>query len=133
MRFIRRKLVVAHASSLRWRIKVCRRRIETSSAGSPAIRNFAAHALGRQCHAEDLADEILAIADDSSRDYKKKAEPKAKRPGSWIGRISPAAVSGLRLAKGSWPGWHRESTSTPKRSAHQEVKGNYRFRRSSRR
>ena len=30
------------------------------------------YVLARQCQAEDLADEILAIADDSSRDYKKK-------------------------------------------------------------
>jgi hypothetical protein len=30
------------------------------------------YALARQCQAEDLADEILKIADDSSRDYKKK-------------------------------------------------------------
>jgi hypothetical protein len=29
------------------------------------------HVLSRQCQAEDLADEILEIADDSSRDYKK--------------------------------------------------------------
>jgi len=30
------------------------------------------YTLARQCQAEDLADEILKIADDSSRDYKKK-------------------------------------------------------------
>jgi hypothetical protein len=30
------------------------------------------YVLARQCLAEDLACEILAIADDSSRDYKKK-------------------------------------------------------------
>jgi hypothetical protein len=30
------------------------------------------YVLARQCQAEDLADEILKIADDSSRDYKKK-------------------------------------------------------------
>ena len=41
------------------------------SAGSPAIRNFAARTLARQCHAEDFALETLAIAGDSSRDYVK--------------------------------------------------------------
>ena len=30
------------------------------------------YVLARQCQAEDLADEILKIADDSSRDYKEK-------------------------------------------------------------
>ena len=45
------------------------------SAGSPAIRNFADRMLSRaQCQAEDLAFEILEIADDSSRDYVKKTE-----------------------------------------------------------
>ena len=38
----------------------------------------------------------------------------AKRPGSWIGRTSPAAASGLRPAKGSWPGWRLASTATAK-------------------
>jgi ribosomal protein S7 len=36
------------------------------------------YVLARQCQAEDLADEILKIADDSSRDYKKRSEPMEK-------------------------------------------------------
>jgi hypothetical protein len=43
------------------------------SVGSPATWEFRQlYLLARQCQAEDLADEILKIADDSSRDYKKK-------------------------------------------------------------
>ena len=43
--------------------------------------------LARQCQAEDLADEILKIADDSSRDYKKKIGADGK---SDLGRGSAA-------------------------------------------
>jgi hypothetical protein len=75
------------------------------------------YALARQCQAEDLADEILKIADDSSRDYKKKIGADGKVTWVGVGRISPAAASGLRPAKGSWPGWRPESTAAvePKR------------------
>jgi hypothetical protein len=40
------------------------------------------YALARQCQAEDLADEILKIADDSSRDYKKRIGADGKE--TWV-------------------------------------------------
>src|SRR4029077_18002250 len=40
------------------------------------------YALARQCQAEAFADEILKIADDSSRDYKKKIGADGKE--TWV-------------------------------------------------
>jgi hypothetical protein len=56
--------------------------------------------LARQCQAEDLADEILKIADDSSRDYKKKIGADGKVTGSWNGRRKLAL--GGDLATSHW-------------------------------
>jgi hypothetical protein len=63
------------------------------SAGSPAIRSFV-YVLARQCQAEDLADEILEIADDSSRDYKIGADGKL----TWVVDRAHIARCRLRIA-----------------------------------
>jgi hypothetical protein len=49
--------------------------------------------LARQCQAEDLADEILKIADDSSRDYKKKIGADGKI--TWV--VDRAHIARCRL------------------------------------
>jgi hypothetical protein len=54
------------------------------------------YALARQCQAEDLADEILKIADDSSRDYKKKIGADGKE--TWVVDREHIARCRLRIA-----------------------------------
>ena len=54
------------------------------------------YALARQCQVEDLADEILEIADDSSRDYKKKIGADGKE--TWVVDRAHIARCRLRIA-----------------------------------
>jgi hypothetical protein len=54
------------------------------------------YALARQCQAEDLADEILKIADDSSRDYKEKIGADGKV--TWVVDRAHIARCRLRIA-----------------------------------
>jgi hypothetical protein len=83
-------------------------------AGNQEFRQL--YVLARQCQAEDLAYEILEIADDSSRDYVKKTGADGKVTGSLLRRTSPANASGLRPARGPCPGWRQEGTATAKRA-----------------
>jgi hypothetical protein len=50
----------------------------------------------RECQAEDFADEILEIADDSSRDYKKKIGADGKE--TWVVDRAHIARCRLRIA-----------------------------------
>jgi hypothetical protein len=54
------------------------------------------YVLARQCQAEDLADEILKIADDSSRDYTKKVGADGKV--TWVVDRAHIARCRLRIA-----------------------------------
>jgi hypothetical protein len=54
------------------------------------------YVFARQCQAEDLADEILKIADDSSRDYKKKIGADGKV--TWVVDRAHIARCRLRIA-----------------------------------
>ena len=54
------------------------------------------YVFARQCQAEDLADEILKIADDSSRDYKKKIGADGKE--TWVVDRAHIARCRLRIA-----------------------------------
>jgi hypothetical protein len=52
--------------------------------------------VARQCQAEDLADEILKIADDSSRDYKQRIGADGKV--TWVVDRAHIARCRLRIA-----------------------------------
>jgi hypothetical protein len=54
------------------------------------------YVLARQCQAEDLADEILKIADDNSGDYKKKIGADGKE--TWVVDRAHIARCRLRIA-----------------------------------
>jgi hypothetical protein len=54
------------------------------------------YVFARQCQAEDLADEILKIADDSSRDYKKKIGADGRE--TWVVDRAHIARCRLRIA-----------------------------------
>ena len=72
------------------------------------------YAFARACQAEDLAFEILKIADDSSRDYVKKTGVDGKV--TWVFDKEHFARQPLKINALKWimAGWRPESTATAK-------------------
>jgi hypothetical protein len=72
------------------------------------------YAFARACQAEDLAFEILKIADDSSRDYVKKTGVDGKV--TWVFDKEHFARQRLKIKALKWimAGWRPESTATAK-------------------
>jgi hypothetical protein len=68
------------------------------------------YTLARQFQAEDLVDEMIEIADDTSGDWVEKIGADGRAVMSWIARTLRALTAGSRLWNGKPPGWRLENT-----------------------